>query len=52
MSVPLSIIVSQSLCAGIISDKFHIAENISLYKKQDEKNIFKNYHIFLIIFWV
>ena len=42
VSVPLSIIVNQSLCTGIFPDKLKIAKVIPLYKKQDEK-IFGNY---------
>ena len=42
MSVPLSIIVNQSLCTGIFPDKLKIEKVIPLYKKQDEK-IFGNY---------
>ena len=42
MSVPLSIIVNQSLCTGIFPDKLKIAKVIPLYKKQDEK-VFGNY---------
>ena len=42
VSVPLSIIVNQSLCTGIFPDKLKIAKVIPLYKKQDEK-VFGNY---------
>ena len=42
MSVPLSIILNQSLYTGIFPDKLKIAKVIPLYKKQDEK-VFGNY---------
>ena len=42
VSVPLSVIVNQSLCTGIFPDKLKIAKVIPLYKKQDEK-VFGNY---------
>ena len=42
VSVPLSIIVNQSLCTGIFPDKLKIAKVIPLYKKQYEK-VFGNY---------
>ena len=51
MSVPLSIIINQSLCKGIFPDNLKItkiAKEIPLYKKQDEK-VFGNYiPIFLL----
>ena len=42
ISRPLSIIVNQSLCTGIISEKLKIAKVIPLYKKDDNKS-FGNY---------
>ena len=42
VSVSLSIIVNQSLCTGIFTDKLKIAKVIPLYKKQDKK-VFGNY---------
>ena len=51
VSVPLSIIVNQSLCTGIFPDKFKIAKVIPLYKKQDEK-IFWNYRPISLLSYV
>ena len=42
VSVSLSIIVNQSLCTEIFTDKLKIAKVIPLYKKQDKK-VFGNY---------
>ena len=50
VSVPLSIIVNQSLCTGIFPDKLKIAKVIPLYKKQDEKVFWElQTHIFIIL---
>ena len=49
VSVPLSIIVNQSLCTGIFPNKLKIAKVIPVYKKQDKKVLWElQAHIFII----
>ena len=51
MSRPLSIIINQSLCSGILPDKLKIAKVIPLYKKDDDRS-FGNYRPISLLFFI